>query len=147
MAVQPVVQPQGQQTVVVVQQVGDPSVDASADSCSVIMFVLGFFFPLLCLINGCMHACHKSKKAACFGKVSLILGLIEIIAVVVVIVIMISAVATVATTITASSYGGLGGETTRCATMSDQKEKCDADANCMHMTMMGMGMCSSMGGN
>ena len=39
----------GQQTVVVVQQAGDPSVDASADSCSVIMFVLGIFFPLLCL--------------------------------------------------------------------------------------------------
>ena len=39
----------GQQTVVVVQQAGDASVDASADSCSVIMFVLGIFFPLLCL--------------------------------------------------------------------------------------------------
>jgi hypothetical protein len=39
----------GQQTVVVVQQAGDPSVNESADSCSVIMFVLGIFFPLLCL--------------------------------------------------------------------------------------------------
>lgn len=137
MAVQPVVQPQGQQTVVVVQQAGDPSVDASADSCSVIMFVLGIFFPLLCLINGCMHACHKSKKAACFGKVSLILGLIEIIAVVVVIVIMISAVAAVETELRKT----LGGDTTRCATMSNQKQKCNADAKCMHMVMMDIGLC------
>ena len=141
MAVQPVVQAAGQQTVVVVQQAGDASVDASADSCSVIMFVLGIFFPLLCLINGCMHACHKSKKAACFGKVSLILGLIELIGVVVVIVVVITSVGVAVSSFSAASLSAAGS----CA-MKYSQSICKGASNCRWDSMSAdgsVGMCKT----
>ena len=104
MSVQPVVAVQAQPQTVVVVQGGGGGADASADSCAKTMFILGFFFPLLWLINGCMHACHKSPTAKCFGKASLILGLLEVVIVIILIVVMVMFVGAV---VSAATDGGL----------------------------------------
>ena len=90
-----------------------------------------------------MHACHKSKKAACFGKVSLILGLIELITVVVIVVVLITAVSATVSSLSAASLYSAGSSSAKCA-LEFTQSKCNAASGCKwNGIMAGAGMCTS----
>jgi hypothetical protein len=94
-----------------------------------------------------MHACHKSKKAACFGKVSLVLGLIELIAGIVIVVVAVTAVAAVVSSGSSyldaiSSVYKSSGSSASCL-LKGTESACKAASSCKWTSISISGMCGS----